>query len=124
MFSKKIAEQPHNLADRAAQSAEDAIHSTQRVTNEALDSLSGTVQGLREQAVPLLDRVTEQASTLAQRGVDAVRDGKDQLREQAHRASDGTVGYIQHEPLKAMLMAAATGAALMALLSLLNRPRH
>ena len=37
-----------------------------------------------------------------------------QLREQAHRASDGTRGYIRDEPLKSMLFAAATGAAIMA----------
>jgi ElaB/YqjD/DUF883 family membrane-anchored ribosome-binding protein len=40
------------------------------------------------------------------------------------RATDSTVNYIKDEPLKAMLIAAATGAALMALMALLNRSRQ
>ena len=44
-----------------------------------------------------------------------------QLRDQAVRASDKTVGYIKDEPMKAMLIAAAAGAALMALVALLGR---
>lgn len=117
----KLAEQTNNLADQAAMSADSAIKSTQRVTNEALDSLAGSVQDLRQQAAPLLERATSQANALAQRGVDTVRDTAQQLRERAFRASDSTVNYIKDEPVKAMLIAAATGAGLMALLSLLTR---
>jgi ElaB/YqjD/DUF883 family membrane-anchored ribosome-binding protein len=64
----------------------------------------------------MLNRATEQASAMAQRGVDAVRDGSQQLRERAHWASDGTLNYIKDEPVKSMLFAAAAGAALMVLL--------
>ncbi len=114
---------PNNLADQAALSADHAIRSTQHMANEALDSLAGSVQDLRQQASPLLDRASERASALAQRGVDAVRGSSQQLREQAHRASDGTLNYIKDEPVKSMLIAAATGAALMALVGLLSA-RH
>jgi hypothetical protein len=34
------------------------------------------------------------------------------------------VAYIRDEPVKAMLIAAATGAALMALINLVSRSRH
>ena len=117
----KLAEQTNNLADQAAISADSAIKSTQRVTNEALDSLAGSVQDLRQQAAPLLERASTQASALARRSVDTVRDTAQQLRERALRASDSTVNYIKDEPVKAMLIAAATGAGLMALLSLMTR---
>jgi len=111
----------NRLVDQAALSADNAIKSTQRVANEALDSLAGGVEGLRHQAAPALNRVGEQASTLAHRGVDAVREGSQQLRDRALRASDSTVAYIKDEPVKSMLIAAATGAALMALVSLMGR---
>ena len=123
MFSKKDTEDSNLLADQAAKSADHAIKSTQRVANEALDGLAGTVQDLRQQASPLLNRVTERASAMAQRGADAVRDGSDQVRERALRASDTTVSYIKDEPVKAMLIAAAAGAAMMAMLSLMTRSR-
>jgi len=113
-----IAEQPsNNLADQAANTADDAIKSTQRATNNAFESLAGGVQNLRQQAAPAINRV----GAMAQQGVDSVRDTAQQMRERALHATDSTVSYIKEEPVKAMLIAAATGAGLMALLSLLTR---
>ena len=122
-FDQKPVDLHNGIADHAAQSADNAIKSTQRATNNAFNSLSGTVQDIREQAAPLLNRATEQASALAQRGIDSVRDTSQQLRDTARRASDSTVGYIRDEPVKSMLIAAATGAGLMALVSLMGRSR-
>ncbi len=81
----KLAEQTNNLADQAAMSADSVIKSTQRVTNEALDSLAGSVQDLRQQAAPLLDRATSQASALAQRSVDTAREAAGPSRERCLR---------------------------------------
>jgi ElaB/YqjD/DUF883 family membrane-anchored ribosome-binding protein len=124
MFSKKAIEETNGLADQAAKSADQAIRSTQRVANEALDGLAGSVQDMRHQAAPLLNRVGEQAGAMAQRGVDAVRDSSAQLREKALQAQDTTVSYIKDEPIKAMLIAAGAGAALMAVLSLMTRSHN
>lgn len=112
------------LVDHAAQAADSAIKSTQRLANDTLDSLAGSVQDVRRETAPLLNRATEQASALAQRSVDALRDGSQSLRDTATRASDNTVMYIKEEPVKAMLIAAATGAALMALVGMLSRTHH
>jgi ElaB/YqjD/DUF883 family membrane-anchored ribosome-binding protein len=119
----KPLDQPNSLADQVAQSADDIIKSTQRVTNEALDGLAANVQDMRQMATPVLNRAAEQASALAQRGVDAVRDSSQQLRDRGQRASDGAVNYIQNKPIQAMLLAAGCGAALMALLTRMNGPR-
>jgi len=117
MMIDQVTESHNNLADQAALSADQAIRSTQRAANQALDGLAGSVQDLRQQAAPLLDRATEQAGVLARRGADAVREGSRHVRDQALRASDGTLHYVREEPVKSMLIAAAIGAALMALLS-------
>ena len=124
MITNKPFEQSNSLAEQASQTADSAIRSSQRVANEAIDSLAGSAQDLRNEATPLINRASEQASALAQRGVNAVRDSSQHLRDTAQRASDSTVMYIKDEPLKAMLIAAATGAALMALVGLLNRSRN
>ena len=123
MIASKPFEQSNGIADRAAQSADSAIRSTQRVANEALDGLAVTVQGMRHRTTPLLNRANEQAIALARRGVDAVRDGSQQLRDTALRASDGTLNYIKGEPVKAVLIAAAVGAVLMAIAGLMTRSR-
>jgi len=115
---------PNNMVDQAASSADHAIKSTQRAANGALDSLASGVQDVRNQAAPALNRATEQASAMAHRGLDNVREASQHLRDKAVRVTDTTVGYVREEPVKAMLIAAATGAALMGLLSLLSHSRH
>ena len=123
MNSNISTDQSNGLVDRAADSADAAIKSTQRVANQALDGLADSVQDLRQHAAPMLNQAGERAGALAQRGVDAVRGTSQHLRDRALQASDTTVNYIKDEPVKAMLIAAATGAALMALIGLMGRGR-
>ena len=66
-------------------------------------------------------RASEQASAMAHRGLDSVRDTAQQLRDKAYRASDDTVNYVKDEPLKAFVIAVAAGAVLIALFSLFSR---
>lgn len=79
---------------------------------------------LLEQAAPLYERAVDQVSALAHQGANTLRDGSQVLRGKALDASDCTVSYIREEPVKAMLIAAATGAALLAVLSVLSRSRR
>ena len=123
MFAKKIQE-PSNLTDQVSQTADEAIRATQLLANEAVDGLAHAMQDARAQAVPMLNRASEQVGALAQRGVDSVRQTSQQLRDRTRDAADGTVQYIKDEPVKAMLIAAATGATLMALVSLISRSGH
>jgi len=53
--------------------------------------------------------------------MDALADASMQLRERALEASDAAVAYAKDEPMKALLIAAAAGALLMGLLSLMVR---
>ena len=117
MLTQRPPESTNGLVDQAAQAADHAIKSTQHLANEALDSLAGSVQTARHDAAPLFNRASEQATALAQRSVNALRDTSQGLRDSAVHAGDRTVMYIKDEPLKSMLIAAATGAALMGLLS-------
>jgi ElaB/YqjD/DUF883 family membrane-anchored ribosome-binding protein len=113
-----------NLADQTAGKADQAIRSTQRLTNDALDGLSATVHSATDRVAPLLNRASEQASAIAQRSMDAVRNTSQQVRDKASQASDATASYIRNDPIKSVLIAAATGAALMALVSLVTRSRN
>jgi ElaB/YqjD/DUF883 family membrane-anchored ribosome-binding protein len=124
MLTRKSSEPVISLAGQTAQSADVAVKSTQRAASEALESLVQAAHEIRDDAVaPLLNRAAEQASAFATRGVDAVRQGSQQVRARAQQASLSTVNYVKGEPVKAMLIAAATGAALLAIVRLLTRPR-
>lgn len=95
MFEQSLAEQATHTADMALQT-------TQRAANHALDSVSNTMH----------------------RGMDTVNDASRNLRNSALRISDSTASHIRQEPIKSVLIAAAIGAALMALIGLMNRPRN
>ncbi len=110
-----------NIIDHVADSTSQAIHSTQKATLEALGGLDNSVQSLRDKTAPKLDEATHRASELAHQSVQSVRDTGRRLRDSAVQVSEGTVQYVRDEPIKAMLIAAATGALLMALTSLLAR---
>lgn len=91
--------------------------------NRLADSAEQTVNGVRERVIPAAVRLANQAEDLAHRGYDAVRDRTVQLRERALDASDRGVRYVQEEPVKAVLIAAAVGAALMAVAQFLSHRR-
>ena len=67
-----------------------------------------------------LDRM----NTLAHEGVAKLVDSSHQLRELAQKAGQSTLTTIRDEPVKSVLIAAATGAALMALITLATRSSH
>ncbi len=121
MYPRNQDHSTNSLAEQASQSAQEAIKSTQGLVSDALNDLTGRVENLRDHAQPVIKRVGRQASELAQRSADAIRDGSQQLRDSARHASDRTVSYIRDEPVRSVLMAAAAGAALMGLVALLAR---
>lgn len=75
------------------------------------------------QVTPMLDHAAEEANALAQRGLQVAQSTAQQLREKTADVGDATVRYIQTQPFKSVLIAAATGAALMALVSWMGRSR-
>jgi ElaB/YqjD/DUF883 family membrane-anchored ribosome-binding protein len=112
-----------HLIEQASRSADQATRATQHAAAGAVDSAAGSLQDLRHQTVPMMERASAQASAMAHQGIDSVRNTSHQLRVKAGHASDTTVAYIKDEPVKSMLIAVATGAVLMALVSLVTRSR-
>lgn len=110
-----------NIVDQVAGSASQAIHTTQQAADHTLGGLDHKVEALRQQASPRLDQASQQASEMAHHGVQSVRDTTRRLRESAEHVSAGTRQYVRDEPVKSVLIAAATGALLMAVASLLAR---
>lgn len=89
----------------------------------AANGLSEQATAMAERGVSAIREGSQRATKFAERGASAVRESSQRLLDRADQASTATVGYIRDEPMKAMLMAAAAGAAVGALVSLLSRPR-
>jgi ElaB/YqjD/DUF883 family membrane-anchored ribosome-binding protein len=122
--TKTFGQQATNVGDQATTVANDAAKAAERTIDSAAETLSSKIEDVRAQAGPLINRVSQQAEAAAKRGMEVVRDSSQQLREKAMKATDTTVAYVKDEPVKSMLIAAATGAALMGLISLMGRSRN
>lgn len=65
--------------------------------------------------------LSDRAGDYARQGADWVREGGSRMRDQVARAQDRTTDYVRAEPMRALLMAAATGAILFAVVRMLGR---
>lgn len=110
-----------SIVDTAAQTAEQAIRSSQRAANQAVDRYSEGIDTVRARTGAALDGIAASAGQLTHRGMEVVREGSHRLRATSRQAADSTRGYIREEPVKSMLLAAAAGATLLALLGLIGR---
>ena len=84
-----------NAVDRLSRSADGALDATHRAASAAIDRASDAVHSLRDRASPVLDRMVSPFDSMA--------------------------NYTHQAPLKSLLVAAAVGAGLMALMSLFAR---
>lgn len=85
---------------------------------------------MRERTLSAANGTVETVSGATQHALEALHDGVErakqagtQLRTQASQVGASTVEYIQCEPVKAVLIAAAAGAALTLLTGALMRTR-
>ncbi len=124
MSNNIITDTSDKVIDQVSHSADVAIQATQRVSNEALEGLLHTIDTARDQIVPMIQNAEKKTSALVKQGMDGVRHTSRQIRDSAHQASDRTVGYIREEPVKSVLIAAATGAALMVLARIISQSRQ
>jgi ElaB/YqjD/DUF883 family membrane-anchored ribosome-binding protein len=111
-----IAKTGQAIADNAADKAQAGIHDTQHAAQEAGTSLSAKIDELRSDAAPVLKKVTGRAQSMGTQSMDALSDA-------ASQASDTIITYARENPVKALMIAAASGALLLTLVKILNPSR-
>jgi ElaB/YqjD/DUF883 family membrane-anchored ribosome-binding protein len=72
-------------------------------------------------AMTKTQHAADAANAFLKSGVDSMLHTTNQLRDGARDAADRTTHFIREEPIKSVLIAAATGAVLMALVGLVRR---
>lgn len=113
-----------SMAQQATDKADQAIDNARKVADGALDSLQERASHLAAVAPGTLSRIAAQIDELTQRGVERAKLATETAKEQASRAGDRTVSYIKDEPVKSVLIAAAAGAALAALIGMMARTKR
>jgi ElaB/YqjD/DUF883 family membrane-anchored ribosome-binding protein len=106
--------------NRAAASLRAAERDAQAAIGSAVDGL----QSAYGDAKPLLSRWSERARDVASDGYDAARERAAALRDRGQQAVDSTRGYVKEEPIKSLLIAAAVGAAVIALVEVVRVRRN
>ena len=97
-----------------------ALKAAERDAHAAIDSAVDGLASAYSETKPLLSRVGKQARGYVNDGYDAARQQAAALRERGERAVDSTRGYVRDEPLKSLLIAAAVGAAVIALVEVVR----
>ena len=90
---------------------------------QSANTLAADVKDAIDRAPSALGQAGAQLETLARNGLDRARELGTNVRDRAAQTGDRTVAYIHEQPVKAVLIAAAAGAALTLLASALTRNR-
>ena len=101
-----------------------ALKAAERDAHAAIDSAVDGLASVYSEAQPLLARVGKQARGYAADGYDAARQQAADLRDRSLRAVDTTRSYVKDEPVKSLLIAAAVGAAVIALVEVVRIRRN
>lgn len=113
-----------DYASEAASRTDDALLGARRVADNAARSVQAGLDDLRDRVPGAITRAAAQAEDLTRRGVERARHAADEVRHRATDLSDRTVHRIQDEPVKAVLVAVALGAAATLMVQWLTRSRH
>jgi ElaB/YqjD/DUF883 family membrane-anchored ribosome-binding protein len=101
-----------------------ALKAAERDAHAAIDSAVDGLASAYGDAKPLLSRVGQQAREYASNGYDAARERAAALKERSQQAVESTRGYVAEEPIKSLLIAAAVGAAVLALVEVVRVRRN
>jgi ElaB/YqjD/DUF883 family membrane-anchored ribosome-binding protein len=100
------------------------IRQTQAAVNAGLDAVASGVQSLRDDTASIA-RAADAAELQVHRSLQSVRQSTRELIERARSGSLHAQEVIRHDPFKAVLIAAAAGIAVAALIGLFSHsPRR
>jgi ElaB/YqjD/DUF883 family membrane-anchored ribosome-binding protein len=114
---------PAQLADDARQTASDAIDSTRAYAQNAVNAAGEKVRDFRRDNEPAVEQLAARVQQAVQRGLDAASTTSARAQRRLEAAADVTGKYISDQPMRSVLVAAAAGAAITALIVLASRRR-
>lgn len=107
--------------DKAAYTAQETLDSTRHALRQGLDEASTKAHNVRDTVKTAAADASARLVAAADRGKDVLNDAKTRATDTILQAQDAAIGYAKEEPVKAVLMAAAAGAVLMGLVTLMLR---
>lgn len=118
----KATTKAQDVAETVLDEAEDAVKTTRSAARKTVDKARQAANELRDDddLDAQMDAFVARAQDLACRSIGYCADRTARAQRHLERASNATAQYIQDQPGKSMLMAAAAGAAVATLIMLLT----
>ena len=107
-----LGQKTRALADTTTQKVQSGIRSAEEFVSDATDAVSQAARGVQIDAAPHIRNSAHRAKSTAQRAIDAASDITQEMRDRAVDTSDSIVEYTKQNPVKALAIAAASGALL------------
>lgn len=112
-----------DVTDKAARKAQSGVNGARDLADDATDTLSSKLDSVRDNAGPALDKATRRAQDVAAQGLQAATRAAQQLRDGVVDLAEGATEYTRKNPMKAVMIAAASGAVLFGLVKAFTSPR-
>lgn len=104
-----------DATDTAARKAQSQVKGAKNLANDAGDAVSDTIDSARDNAGPVIDKASRRAQAMANQAVDTASRAAQQLRDGVTDLADGAASYTKNNPMKALMIAAASGAVIFGL---------
>jgi ElaB/YqjD/DUF883 family membrane-anchored ribosome-binding protein len=94
--------------------------------NKTMPNMDKAMDRVKDSVKDSVDDMRNTAQNYIDRGTNAVREGSAKLKDSMSQITDRTATYVHEQPVKSVLMAAAAGAAIAILASMITsgRSRH
>lgn len=114
-----ISRQGRQLTDEVLQSAGEAVDATRGLASDTAEK----VRDLRRDIEPSVDQWSSRIHAAAQHGLDAIAHSSARARDSISRSAETAGRLVAEQPMKSVLVAAAVGAAVTALILMASRRR-
>ena len=111
-------------ADHLAGRIERNLQDVQQIAAEAMQTLTRGVDDLRATSSDALSKASAETEDLTRCGMARAREAVTHARDSATHLRDDTARRVQADPMKALLIAAAAGAASAVVVQWLSRSRY
>lgn len=122
--TQELSQAAGRQVDRLADAASNAMDRAHDAADQALASVQGGAQDLVHKAPSLVDVAIDRVRHLGERGGHLARETGALAMDKARLAADHTAERIRRDPLKSVLIAVATGAAVAMIASHMARRRQ
>lgn len=110
----------HLTPEGVLHSAEVAVDAARNFTNDSLDKAGLAVRDARANLSASTEQLADKAQVLARKGIDAASRTSAKAQKAVNEYATATTRYVSDQPVKSVLIAAAVGAAVAALVLVLS----